>query len=156
MADGEIAEDLPKEIVEIGSAAESVDPAGVVFLGRGEIETVVARVVEKCALESERFVVHLPPLGARIGLDLDIARVERSVAGLHRLRDRSDGPAVPLLVEQFLAIARQVKVTDVGNELIDFSLAQVELVEIQVRWPALLEIDRHERILGENNLARLS
>src|SRR5205085_430114 len=72
-------------------------------------EAVVVRVVEEVALDAPDFVVHLPPLCARVNLHGQVVQLQSALAGLGRLRRRGDEPLLAATEENLLAVVRNVE-----------------------------------------------
>src|SRR5262249_51251461 len=85
MADGHIAEHFLEQVVEIGTARQTIKE-NPIFVRRGlKIQTVEIRVVEEITLDSPDFVVHLTPFGTGIYADLHLTNIQNTVAGFKRL-----------------------------------------------------------------------
>src|SRR5215831_18635420 len=97
-----------------------------------------ARIVEKIALDSPDFVVHLAPLGAWVHAHLHFVHLEYALTGLERRRrsggDGSNRPVLALPEEHLFAITGNVKRAGVVQYLLGLPGLQLKFVDDNRRW----------------------
>ncbi len=84
MADGELAQQVMENVVQIGSRGERVEVLLVFFFAVGRIDAVQIRVVKIAALDAPHFVIHLLPFGDWIDAYFHVSQLECAFAGLER------------------------------------------------------------------------
>src|SRR5690242_4597702 len=95
-------------MIDVRAATRSLQIRRVLLLGSGKVQPVMARVVKEVALDPPNFVVHLIPLGARVGINLHRIEVQGAFSGLGSRRRRRDKPGST--VSRTLAVKRLLAV----------------------------------------------
>src|SRR5215469_15220493 len=160
VSDRQFSEAFLKQVREFIPRCDAVEIGSVLFFWFLEIEALIFRIVEEVALDPPRLVINLLPHGAWLNVNLPVVELERTESRLGRASAwpvirRCSGPGVALAIENLLAIERDREVVDVFKDLIDFALAQIELLD-GLAHVRLVVFRNHQRPFREKQDAGFS
>ncbi len=133
--------------IEIAAHGQFREEHGVLGAHGVPVGAVHVRVVEVIAVDAPGFVENLPPLGARIDLDLQLVCGELELRGVELLADVDQRIAVPIrgTVEQHpLAVSGELEAVDLFEQRLFLAFLEVEALQAHLLGAGTIEAGRFE------------